>query len=423
MVSEQHEKNKLILKKLGKGIICKFVACPFLSVLLTTANAQSGEPLYFEKTVSTSKDVVHVSDKNNGSLAEDRPLNTSTEGAEISSSIITEIDDGKVEIKPEGKIKSATQEYKINKVQHTESPCDRGLDTYTYQPNWYDDSQVYVNSKFCEPALWFDNFFANDRVFEEGAAGTYIRWRNEFTFDEEEDFKFKTALSASVEMPGAEKRLRLTFDGDEDEDLRDIAPGNGEDTTNSLGLQLDIAESDRSKFSVSVSLSPKIRFRYRYTYPVLNTFILRYTQELERKKQINSSRTLIDVEHVFAGRFLFRSSSEGRLSEEFDGLDWLQAFVVYQRINKKTSLSYESSVNGITEPVSMATNYRLGLRFRKNFHREWLFYEIAPEVTWPVTFDEFRTEIVQERRSKWLLFFRLEVHFGNASKRRYKDYD
>lgn len=416
MVSEQPEKNKLILKKLKKYTYFKLVVCVLLSTLSAMANAQFDEPLLSDEIVSTT-------DKNDDWAMKQEPIKVSAEEAEISSLIITEINNGKAETKAERKIKLADNENKINKVRHAENPCNRGLDTYSYETNWYDDSQVYVNSKFCEPALWFDNFFANDRVFEEGAAGTYIRWRNEFTFDEEEDFKFKTALSASVEMPGAEKKLRLTFDGDEDEDLRDIAPGNGEDTTNSLGLQLDIAESDRSKFSVSVSLSPKIRFRYRYTYPVLNTFILRYTQELERKKQINSSRTLIDVEHVFAQRFLFRSSSEGRLSEEFDGLDWLQAFVVYQRINKKTSISYETSANGITEPVSMTTNYRVGVRFRKNFHREWLFYEIAPEVTWPVTFDEFRTEIVQERRSKWLLFFRLEVHFGNASKRRYRDYD
>ncbi|MCK4834478.1 MAG: hypothetical protein KAT12_06860 [Gammaproteobacteria bacterium] len=314
-------------------------------------------------------------------------------------------------------------EYHIYKELNPDDPCDRGLDTYDYEKSWYDETQVYVNARFCEPALWFDNFFANDRLFDEGVAGTYIRWRNEFTYDEEEHFKFKTAISASVELPGAESRLRLTFEGDEDEDLRDIAPGNGEDTTNSFGLQLDVAKNDRSKFNVNVSLSPKIRLRYRYTYPVFDNLILRFTQELERKKQINKARSLINYEHVLTERLLFRATSEGKVSEEFEGVDWLQAFVMYQRIDNKTSLSYETSVNGITEPRQQATNYRLGFRFRKNFHREWLFYEIAPEVTWPITYDEERLNIITERRSKWLLFFRLEVHFGNAHKKRYKDYN
>ena len=329
--------------------------------------------------------------------------------------------DGEVTVDSEKTVQQ--EDYNIYKKHNPKDPCDRGLDTYNYEMSWYDDTQVYVNSRFCEPALWFDNFFANDRIFNEGVAGTYIRWRNDFTYDEEEYFKFETDISFSVELPGAESRLRLTFDSGEDDALRDIAPGNNQDTTNSLGLQLDIEENERSKFNISVSLSPRVRLRYRYTYPVLPLVILRYTQEIQRQKAINSARTLIDVEKLFENQLFFRSSSEGRVSEEFEGVDWLQAFVLYQRINKKASLSYEISANGISEPRWMATNYRAAVRFRKNFHRRWLFYEISPEMTWPVTFDEDRLEIVDDRRSKWLIFFRLEVHFGNAYKRRYQDYN
>jgi hypothetical protein len=315
------------------------------------------------------------------------------------------------------------EKYHIYRKEHPDNPCDRGLDAYDYEKKWYDDTQIYINSRFCEPALWFDNFFANDRIFDEGVAGTYVRWRNDFTYDEEESFEYKMRFNLSVELPGFQDRMRLTFEGDEDEDLRDIAPGNGDGTTNSLGLQLDLKETARSKFNVNVSLSPKIRFRYRYTYPIYKNVIMRLTQEVQRKEQINSARSLIDYEHTFKENFLFRSSTEGKVSEEFDGVDWLQAFVLYQRVNKKTSLSYEASVNGITEPWTLATNYRVGLRFRRNIHREWLFFEIAPEYTWPVTLDQPRLMIEKDRRSKWMIFFRLEVHFGNAYKKRYKDHN
>ena len=313
------------------------------------------------------------------------------------------------------------EEYNIYKIHNPEDPCDRGLDTYDYEKSWYDDTQVYVNSSFCEPALWFDNFFGSERVFQEGAAGTYIRWRNDFSYDEVEDFKFNSDISFSIELPGMQDRLRLTFESDEDEQLRDIAPGSNQESTNSLGLQLDVTENSRSKFNVSISLSPRIRLRYRYTYPVYETIILRLTQELQREKAVHSSRTLIDFEKLFKNQLFFRSSSEGRLSEEFDGVDWLQAFVLYQRVNKKTSLSYELSANGITEPLTLATNYRVAVRFRKNFHRRWLFYEISPELTWPVSFDEDAQ--LTDRHSKWLIFFRFEVHFGNAYKKRYQDYN
>ena len=315
------------------------------------------------------------------------------------------------------------EEYNIYKKHNPEDPCDRGLDTYDYETSWYDETQIYVNSRFCEPALWFDNFFGSERVFLEGAAGTYIRWRNDFSYDEEEYFTFNTDISFSVELPVLEDRLRLTFENDEDEALRDIAPGTNQESTNSLGLQLDVAENVRSKFNISVSFTPRVRLRYRYTYPVYESMTLRLTQELQREKSVHSARTLFDFEKLFKNQLFFRSSSEAKLSEEFDGVDWLQAFVLYQRVNKKTSLSYEISANGITDPLTLATNYRAAVRFRKNFHRRWLFYEISPELTWPVTLDEDRQLVVENRRSKWLIFFRFEVHFGNAYKKRYQDYN
>lgn len=321
----------------------------------------------------------------------------------------------------EEKEDESSEEYNIYKKHNPDDPCDRGLDTYDYEKSWYDETQIYVNSRFCEPALWFDNFFGSDRVFAEGPAGTYIRWRNDFTYDEEEYFDFSTDLAFSVELPGLENRLRLTFESGEDEDLRDIDP-ESQETTSALGLQLNVTENVRSKFNINISLSPSIRLRYRYTYPVFESVTLRFTQEVQRKEAVHSARTRFDIEKLFKNQLFFRSSSEGEVSEEFDGVDWLQAFILYQRLDKKTSLSYESSASGITEPNTLATNYRLAVRFRKNFHRKWLFYEIAPEMTWPVTYDEEREEVVKDRRSKWLIFFRFEVHFGNAYKKRYEDH-
>lgn len=325
----------------------------------------------------------------------------------------------------EGSVEVVEQDarYSIYRAEHPENPCDRGMDTYDYEEQWYDSSQIYINTKFCEPALWFDNYFANDRIFDEGVAGTYIRLRNDFVYDEEDDFELKVRLKASVELPGTENRLRLTFESDQDEDLNDLAAGGSNDSSNSLGLQLDLKQNARSKFSVTASFTPRIRFRYRYTYPIGDAITMRLTQDIQNEKGINGARTRIDYEHLFLEDFLFRSSSEGEITEEFDGIDWLQAFVLYQRISKKTSIAYETSVDGITKPRTMALDYRVGIRYRKNFHREWLFYEIVPDYTWPVTLSEDRLLVEQGRRSKWRILFRLEIHFGNAKKRHYKNYN
>jgi hypothetical protein len=311
----------------------------------------------------------------------------------------------------------------ITRVVDRRNPCDRSGDEYNFERTWYDETQLYINSGFCEPALWLDNFFAEDRIFEEGVPGTYVRLRTEFTYDEETHFDSKIGLNASIELPGLEHRARLTFsDDEEDEELQDVAPDGSSTSSGVVGLQLDITENARSKVSLSATLSPRVRLRYRYTYPATDTIILRFTQDIQRRKEVDSARTQFDFEKVLSEALLFRSSTEGKVSEEYDGVDWIQALVMYQRLNRKTSLSYESSVSGITEPSWSATNYRLGIRFRKNFHRPWLFYELSPEYTWPVTLSEDRQTVLIDRRSKWRIFFRLEIHFGNATRKRYSDY-
>lgn len=323
----------------------------------------------------------------------------------------------------DGQMLDETSSDEIYRVINPEDNCDRSRDTYDYDTKWYDDTQSYFNGRLCTPAAWFDSFFGDDRIFDEGAPGTYVRWRNEFTFDEEEDFKFKMRLSLSAELPALSKKLRLTFENDTDDDLRDLVPGSSSDTQNSLGFQFDLKDNVRSKFSVSATFSPRIRFRYRYTYPIEGDIVLRATQEVQNKKGVSSALTRFDFEKLLFSRNLLRLTTEVRVSEEFDGVDWLQTVTLFQRLSSKSSLSYESSVNGITEPHTKATNYRVGIRYRRNIHRKWLFFEIAPEYTWPITLDEFREEIKIDRRSKWLLFFRLEVHFGNATKKQYEQYN
>ena len=94
---------------------------------------------------------------------------------------VEDVDAEKLKAKADSEVeKESLDERRIVRRENPVNPCDRGLDDYRYEKSWYDHTQVYINSRFCEPALWFDNFFSTDRLFDEGVAGTYVRWRNDF---------------------------------------------------------------------------------------------------------------------------------------------------------------------------------------------------------------------------------------------------
>jgi hypothetical protein len=303
-----------------------------------------------------------------------------------------------------------------------ESACDRTQDLIKKEATWYDSTHAVMNTAFCEPAVWFDDFFASDRIFEE-VGGTYVRWRNDFTYQQEDEYSFKTNLNFSIELPRISSKLKLIFEGDEDQALQDVLPGGqAESTNNTLGLRVDVKDTTRSSFNISFSAKPRVRLRYRYTYPARDDFVIRFTQELQNEKGINGARTRLDLEKAFLPLKLLRSTTEFFAAEDFPGVDWAQAFSLFKRITRKSSVSYEASVVGITRPENLVTNYRLGIRYRRNIHRDWLFLEFSPDITWPINLSEDRETIIKERRSVYLFLVRLEVHFGNAKNRTYSDY-
>jgi hypothetical protein len=73
-------------------------------------------------------------------------------------------------------------------------------------------------------------------------------------------------------------------------------------------------------------------------------------------------------------------------------------------LSPKDAISYDVSALVVNRPSRVAQNYRVGTRYRRNFHRPWLFLELEPEITWPL--DENNT-----RRSIKAFTFLIEVQF------------
>ncbi|HYG68057.1 MAG TPA: hypothetical protein VD838_10375, partial [Anaeromyxobacteraceae bacterium] len=51
---------------------------------------------------------------------------------------------------------------------------------------------------------------------------------------------------------------------------------------------------------------------------------------------------------------------------------------------RRTAVAGGGGIIGWTEPFPEVTQRRIFLRFRRDVFRSWLFYELEPEVLWPV---------------------------------------
>lgn len=272
---------------------------------------------------------------------------------------------------------------------------------------WVDSLHAFMNVEFCEPSVWFDSFFSDERSDEELRAGSHIRWQNDYILTRGGQWEYVSNVHASFKLPKAKKSVHIVFEGEEEDDLEDIVPSDKEEIKSDLGVLYEVKKTARANFNVRVKLSPSITFRYRYQLPITDTFDIRYTQELYRRNNADGTSSRIDFEKLFYKGFFLRQSNSILRSESFQGEKWYGSLVLYHSFSDKSALSLESSTSGVTIPEKFTKNTRLGIRYRRNFYRKWLFYEIAPAV------NRDKTLITDERVSSWEILFRLEVNFIN----------
>ena len=284
-------------------------------------------------------------------------------------------------------------------------PCIRAV---SVDDNYLDISYHYLNSWFCEPANWFDDFFADDRHYEEGHARTRVRWRNDVFFSENKSADFITTLDASMRLPKISKRLKLVFESDEQENLDDVIPTTTDGAQGSLGFLYDFLDSKKANLSLRLRFTPSITLRFRYTHPISDILIVRFTQNIFKEEGFTGENTRFDFDKSIDKKNVLRFSNQVEIRDNKDGFEWSSGLVLFHKIDEKSAFSYESSIDGETHPSTLATDYRLGVRYRRNFYRDWMFYELAPEVTWPREF------IKDKRHSVAAFTVRLEILFERS---------
>jgi len=286
---------------------------------------------------------------------------------------------------------------------------------------WLDRSHSYISERLCEPAAWFDGFFGDARSFEETPIGTFIRIRNAVQWDEDDGWSHGLRVRASILLPRVSDRFRLLISRDEDlsgELPKEASLGDGSDRTR-LGLRFIASERSRSQldFDGSIrlgggSLNPEIRSRYRYVYGLSDDTLARATQTAfwQREDGLGTTSRL-DWEWVPNRDGLLRWTGQGTYSETSEGVDWRSSVVAFRQLDTRSAIRAEIGAFGYTKPSFEVEEYFVALRYRRQFLRRWLYYELQPQHAWPLD------EVTGKRRADWRFTLTLEVQFENESSR------
>jgi hypothetical protein len=288
---------------------------------------------------------------------------------------------------------------------------------------WVDRTHSRVERDLFKTVVWFNQFFGDKRMEVSEPPESFLRWMNDFRWDEEEHFSVRSTIRASLRLPRLKERWKLVFTGETRGDPNAITPedpGNpGLDVgsrvrTGSTELVYDILRTPRSALDVGagvrVKISPDAFVRTRFQHARLVGFhtLGRFTGTAfwDARDGFGESNQ-VDLERWIALPTLLRWSNSFEIKEKSNGWTWGTELSLLHKISPKSAITVAGGVSGSTRPAWIAQDYRVLARYRRNVYRKWLFLEGEPDLHWPRKEDGSRKQV-------WGATLRVEILFIGA---------
>lgn len=254
-----------------------------------------------------------------------------------------------------------------------------------------DKPHKYVSENVEKLVTSVDRFFANDALYRY-TTDSYVQISGDTLFEENGEVGYDVKFRGRVDLPGTKKRFKLilnTNPTEKQEPLErsvDESPAAAVQESDLFGSIQRVRDIRGWKFrpsvgaKISLPVEPFVKLRLTNTYP-LHLWALRADQNFYWFDDSGfGSDSTIEFDRPVGQEHLFRASSFARWTEENEFFQLSQIFTFYQTLSPNRKISYQIGAYGQTQPTWFMTDYLLVVRYRQNLHKEWLFFEIRPQV-------------------------------------------
>ncbi|MES2626412.1 MAG: hypothetical protein V4628_14095 [Pseudomonadota bacterium] len=263
--------------------------------------------------------------------------------------------------------------------------------------NWLDQTQANFTGRADTLARRLDRAFGVERSDLE-AAYSSLRLGTEFRYEEGEGFEPHLRLRGTLHLPRVNERLSLIFSEDKGEGSSYYSQNELLDKPQStrVNLEVNLSDTDRHRFDFRVGLRSNLKLRTSVRY--------RYEDALSNRMQHRLSETVYFIDGQGYGSFtqyqidrelnstsLLRWSSEFRAQEDLDTLEWGTSLNHVSTYANNIAMSYYARMGGTTDQ-NYVGEYQVGVRFRRNIARPWLFIELSPGYSWEKVSDDIPRE-------------------------------
>ena len=238
-----------------------------------------------------------------------------------------------------------------------------------------------------------DSFYDDERYADE-VNTSRVKLRGDYFLEKGEDPELKLRFNLNLALPKINKRLKLLVSGKPDEEETDeTGAGLGEEGEND---NVDVALAYTPVETAEHNLSLRAGLRFRSITPAfwIGPRWRAYSQgEIWGTRLTNAFRwftdtgfridTTLDFERPITENFFYRQSLEGTWDEDKDRYDYDLIFRVYQRLQRRRAVTYEYRNKFQSTNDHQLDNIIFKVTYRQSFWRRWLFFEIAPQISFP----------------------------------------
>lgn len=282
----------------------------------------------------------------------------------------------------------------------------------------------YLSGKITSFASYVDRFFGGDRHYQESNQSVF-----KLVLTRVDGYggnkKFELAARMSLRLPITEGKLRLLLETDPEKNIT-TEPIKGQPVlpvlNNSVvvprsyaaAVRYEMKEESRWYYNTDVGVkfrgitsspNPFVRARGSYSAP-LREWRLKITETLFWFNTIGAGETTqFDLERIISTPFLFRASSNATWLNDKQNFDLRQDLSVYHTLSDRTALLYQLSVIGVSNPQLQVRDYVALIFYRHRLHQQWLFFEISPQLHFPLS---------ENYKPSPALSMRLEVIFDDS---------
>ncbi len=276
-----------------------------------------------------------------------------------------------------------------------------------------DDPHKYVSRQVEWLITSVDKFFADEALYKY-TTGSYIQLSADALYEEEPgEMSYGANLRARVDLPGTKRRFKLLFDTDPIEKQDPIERTVDESPAAAVQESDVYASVERERERKGWLIRPSIGVRFNF--PLEPFAKLSFTNLFPLKRwqmRVNEniywfddsgfgSDTTFDFDRPLGEDFLFRATSFARWTEETNYFALSEVFTLFQTLSPKRKISYQIGIYGQTQPTWFMTDYLAVIRYRQNLHKDWLFFEIRPQVWWR-KINDWDDEVSVLFRLEWL---------------------